>query len=70
MELFHYAGILDFMNYCIVQGDTIRTNCVRNAACKSTVQKYCDGRNFEVMTHKHKMDKINLELNYTFVNEI
>lgn len=62
MELFHYAGILEFVNYCILQGDTIPTNCVRNAACKSAFTKYCDGRNFDFMTHKHKTNKINLEL--------
>jgi hypothetical protein len=39
MELFHDAGILEFMNYCIVEGHTIPTNCVRNAACKSAVKK-------------------------------
>jgi len=45
------------MNYFIVQGDTIPTNCVRNAACKLTVKRFCDGRTLRLWPINIKQTK-------------
>jgi hypothetical protein len=61
MELVHNAEELEFMNYAIAQIGIIPIHFVRSVFVSQQF-KICAGINFEVMIHKHKTDKINLEL--------